>query len=681
MKDQWNNNLHQEGNKERQQVALPESSLEQSSTFPLASLEMLSSLLAFSPDALLLVDALGTIVLLNKQVETLFGYDRTELSGQLLEVLLPKRLRAGHMAQRLHYMNAPQARPMGMGLDLIGMRKDGSEFPIDVSLRPVLIGRDRYIVSALRDMTEQRQRELERIQLTELLRQQHRLINLSSDAILVISPDGDIRSWNRGAEELYGWKEQEVIGRVTFDLLSTRLPQPLETILQNLEQNGHWAGDLIHLCRDGREVIVESRWVLVRAEDGEPTAILEINRDVTESRRLERVEQEARAEMKARLDILQLILDRLSTGIFLVQGQQMRLILANRAAIDLLGAEWKQDQPLQDFVAQQHIRLASEDGRPLSLEHSVVNRVMQTGEPMLHHQQVIRRADGVSLPVMVDVIPLDLSHSFHRLPAEIAKLLTSSERVVLVVYQDVTVLKEAEALKDQFVSLATHELRTPVTVLAGYADLLLKHATKSEGQELDPAQRSKLLAMKEATHHLTRLTEDLLDVTRVQAGQFELHRSLTDLISLTRELVRRIQTTTDRHRLSLQTALGHLQASVDALRVDQVLSNLLTNAVKYSPQGGDVTVTIWQDQETGEACFGVRDSGMGIPKEEQARIFGRFVRAENARSACITGTGLGLYLCRELVERHGGHIWFESRENQGSTFFFTLPCDISGEAV
>ena len=205
--------------------------------------------------------------------------------------------------------------------------------------------------------------------------------------------------------------------------------------------------------------------------------------------------------------------------------------------------------------------------------------------------------------------------------------------------------------------------------------MFLKHATKGQGQALDDEQKKKLHAIKEATRHLAKLTEDLLDVTRVQAGLFHLQQRSTELIALTRQVVDRLQTTTDLHQVSIQTTLASLWASVDAFRLEQVLSNLLTNAIKYSPQGGSIEVGIRKDVEGREACFSICDHGMGIPQEQQASIFGRFVRADNVRAARISGTGLGLYLCRELVERHAGHIWFESQEHIGSTFFFTLPCD------
>jgi signal transduction histidine kinase len=137
--------------------------------------------------------------------------------------------------------------------------------------------------------------------------------------------------------------------------------------------------------------------------------------------------------------------------------------------------------------------------------------------------------------------------------------------------------------------------------------------------------------------------------------------------------VARLQITTEQHRLNLHTSMEHFVMYLDPRRIEQVLSNLISNAIKYSPQGGTIDITISEDSETGMALLNVRDQGIGIPLHQQANVFGRFVRAENARTYGIGGTGLGLYLCRELVERHEGRIWFESTEGKGSTFFVALP--------
>ena len=183
-----------------------------------------------------------------------------------------------------------------------------------------------------------------------------------------------------------------------------------------------------------------------------------------------------------------------------------------------------------------------------------------------------------------------------------------------------------------------------------------------------------------AADRLNRLTEDLLDVVRLQAGRLVLHRESIDLVHTIRRVLAQLGQSSNRHQLTLSTSLSHLVAHVDRGRIEQVLVNLLNNAIKYSPAGGPVEVTLQVGAGGREALISIRDRGIGIPQAEQANLFGRFVRASNGESHGISGTGLGLYLCRELVSRHGGDIWFESTEGAGSTFFLRLPLSQSATA-
>ena len=169
------------------------------------------------------------------------------------------------------------------------------------------------------------------------------------------------------------------------------------------------------------------------------------------------------------------------------------------------------------------------------------------------------------------------------------------------------------------------------------------------------------------------LVEDLLDVSQLQDGQLVLQRVPTDLVPLVQRLVERFQKTTTRHQLAFHPQQPSLEAAIDPPRMEQVISNLLTNAIKYSPQGGSIVVTVGTDGADHAVEIRVQDGGIGIPLHQQARIFGRFMRADNARAAGISGTGLGLYLCRALVEQHAGRLWFESGEGEGTTFFVTIP--------
>lgn len=635
----------------------------------------LVQLLDISPDALVIVDHVGTMMRVNEQAAALFGYSVEELREQRLEMLLPERLHAVHTDHRERYFTAPRTRAMGAGLQLFGRRKDGTEIPVDISLRPVLLDDEPLVIGAIRDMSEQRRVERERLQQAEQIRLQAGLIDLSHDAILIRDSVSRVMFWNKGAEELYGWSSQEALGRVTHSLLKTHFPGNRAEVEAQLEARGRWEGELTHTCRDGRIVIVESRQVQVRDVQGLPTAILEINRDITKRRQLEQTTQAVHAKTVARLDFLQRLMDALPSSVYLVYGQDARLLLANRATASLWGAMWRIDQPMQEFLATNGIEVFDAQGHPLAPRHLASLRALQEGGMVLHHQQTIRRPNGSILPVLVNAVVLD-SNQWRDLASEETEpaiQLSPGESIALVIHQDVSALKEAEYLKDEFIGVAAHELRNPISVLKGFAEMLVYQTARGKGPKLAAWQREALEEIDQATARLDKLTEDLLDVTRLQAGRLVLSRKSNDLVALIRHMVTQRQMTTRQHAFSLDTQHNSLVVEVDRGRIEQVLSNLLSNAIKYSPQGGPIDLTIREEFEPHVAFLSVRDRGIGIPAEQQARIFGRFVRAENARASEITGTGLGLYLSREIVERHGGRLWFESVEGAGSTFFMTLP--------
>jgi PAS domain S-box-containing protein len=178
----------------------------------------LDQLLDLSPDALIVVDEAGTIVMANEQAVACFGYQREELAQMPLESLLPSRFRALHVTHRQHYAATPRTRPMGQGLQLVALRKDGTEFPVDISLRPVMLDGALHIIGAIRDVTEQRRAETERRERSEQIRLQAELINLAPDAIIVRDPANRVLFWNRGAENLYGWTSQHALGHLLHSL-------------------------------------------------------------------------------------------------------------------------------------------------------------------------------------------------------------------------------------------------------------------------------------------------------------------------------------------------------------------------------------------------------------------------------------------------------------------------------
>lgn len=394
--------------------------------------------------------------------------------------------------------------------------------------------------------------------------------------------------------------------------------------------------------------------------------------DVTEARRL-LMERRVHALTEARRALLQLILDGLPSSVYLVRGEDARLVLANEAAKTVWGTTWRYDQPMKAFLQEHKIRIFGLDGRPLEEEQLATTRAIRHGEPVRQHQEIIRRVDGTNLPVIVNAVTVTIPNLNSSLSGTTDALMEETERVALVVHQDVTALKEAEQVKDEFIGIAAHELRNPLAILKGFAQTLIVQTGRGNGPELTEWQMEAVSGIDQATARLVELTEDLLDVTRLQAGRLQMRIEPSDILPLLRRLVVRLQMTTQKHTLTLHVNEPYMVVYMDARRTEQVLSNLINNAIKYSPEGGPIEITVAKDERALNAVMSIYDTGIGIPVQQQSRIFGRFARADNAQASGIGGTGLGLYLCRELVECQDGRIWFTSAEGQGATFSIALP--------
>ena len=256
---------------------------------------------------------------------------------------------------------------------------------------------------------------------------------------------------------------------------------------------------------------------------------------------------------------------------------------------------------------------------------------------------------------------------------------------VVAVLNDVTSHKQIEKLKDEFVSVVSHELRTPLTAIKGYTQHLVRRLDRRL-REMRQAQKDSvpstielpesydlrsLNIVQSQTEHLERLVNDLLDLSRVQWGELHLQYSTFYLADVLAECVRSAQVSAEQHTIYLDIQVQDSKIAADQLRISQVIGNILDNAVKFSPQGGQVTVKL--QQRDNDYLVSVIDQGIGVSPEYFDHIFERFYRVRNIVSRQYSGIGLGLYVARAIVEAHGGNIWLSSNSGIGSTFYFTLP--------
>jgi PAS domain S-box-containing protein len=275
------------------------------------------------------------------------------------------------------------------------------------------------------------------------------------------------------------------------------------------------------------------------------------------------------------------------------------------------------------------------------------------------------------------VIEYELMHPQHRVLQSLFFPISGDQDEDLgygITLRDVTREKELDKMKLQLLSTVSHELRTPLASIKGFTTTLLREDVRWDEQ----TRRDFMQIIDQESDKLSELVSNLLDMSRIEAGALSMEKEAVQIHALLQEAIEATRPRTSRHSFVLDAPAGLPRVLADPRRIRQVVHNLLENAVKYSPDGGQVTVRAKPTSR--HLTVSVSDQGIGIPKQYQSRVFERFFQVDSGSTRRVGGSGLGLAICRGIVEAHGGHIWFESAQGQGSTFYFTLPWRQSSSA-
>jgi PAS domain S-box-containing protein len=382
------------------------------------------------------------------------------------------------------------------------------------------------------------------------------------------------------------------------------------------------------------------RWFLargtpVRDEAGQIVKWFGTCTDIEDQKRTEEALRQSQERIRA-------LIDSTIIGIVSNEGEEDVLVDANEAFLHMTG--YTQEEVRSRTLTRE--KLIAPEQAPLF--QRALQELAERGQHHSFETEVVCK-DGSRLPILGGAV-----------------LLQDRPRQIISFVLDNSARKELEQRKDDFISMASHELRNPLTALKLQTTLLHRQLAK-QGV---PASAPALSSMEVQLNKITRLVEELLDVSKIQAGGLEYVREAVDLDALLREITDTMQQSSPSHTIVVR---GAVQASLigDPDRLGQVFTNLLSNAIKYSPDAETVEMDLSATPET--VTIRVQDHGLGIPREQRDKIFERFYRAAGPRQRAIPGLGMGLYIVAEIVKGHGGTITVDSAVGKGSTFTVTLP--------
>jgi PAS domain S-box-containing protein len=519
------------------------------------------------------------------------------------------------------------------------------------------------------------------------------LVRHMAEAAITTDPRFVIRGWNPAATELYGWAEEEVVGRLAHDVLQTHFPNgdaDRRAWLATVVEQGRWQGEVIQRRKDGTPVTVAATVTMIHDAAGALLGMTAINRDITAQRRLEdnlRFLAEASKVLGSSLDYRTTLATLARLGVPEIADWCAVDMRSETGAIGRLAVAHVDPEKVAWAIELNQARPPDPDA-PTGLPN-----VLRTGQsefiPVITEEMLaaaIKSEEDLALVRRVGfssviIVPLTVQgrtigaltfvaaeSGRHYTQADLAFAEEVAARAALAVENArlYTAAQAAVAVRDEFMALASHELKTPVTSLKMYTQVLQRQADRRGESDL----ATRLGRMDRQLDKLTGLINDLLDVARIQGGRIEYTDESVDLNAVVQEAVADVQPTAAKHGITVE---GIIAGRVwgDRERLGQVITNLLTNAVKYSPAADRVLVRLDGDEQC--ATIAVQDFGIGIAAEHLSHIFEQFYRVSDPSEKTFPGLGIGLYIAGEIVRRHGGEIRVASEPGAGTIFTVALP--------
>ncbi len=488
--------------------------------------------------------------------------------------------------------------------------------------------------SSQRASAQKRGQEREQYINEQLLFQANILQNVR-DGIIVTNLQGIISYWNEGATQIFGYQSEEMFGKTPSllypDMDQQQLATDLQRILEGTDYVGVWKGQK----KDGSIVWIDIKTTPLYDEQGNISGLIGVSRDITQSKLAQEQLRESESRFRTMADMAPVLIWMSDTSKECTYCNKVWLDFTGRTQEQEKGYGWTEGVHPDEYAFRVEQYVSSFDQHiPFTIEYrllrfdGVYRWILDNGSPRF-------APDGAFLGYIGSCI-------------------------------DITERREFETRKDEFVALVSHELKTPITSLKGFTQVLERRFKEHNDEQV----LHFLARMNKQLGKLGMLINDLLEISKMQRGHLPLHFEDFDFNLLVQEIVENMQATTLGHRILVESTVD-VSVHADRDRIGQVLTNLLNNAIKYSPEANKVLLRVTTEQNF--ATVSVEDFGIGIAEAHQQNIFERFYHVPDPIERTFPGLGIGLYISHEIILRHHGRIWVESKKGEGSTFRFTLP--------
>jgi PAS domain S-box-containing protein len=592
------------------------------------------------PALVVVLDTAGRIVRFNQPCAQLTGLDPADSAGRpFVEALLEADERPSAAGKIREAAAGQVSGPHESAWRVAG----GLTRRVSWTLRALKgpNGEIQYLIVSGQDVTDQR--EAERALLSSENRYRE-VVESSLGFVFTCTMEGRLTSLNAFTAETLGYRIENLSGRPVAELLDSSGGAEFQECLRTLQAHEEWQGNLPVRRSDGiyRRIAFHGRRMKLH---GDLPFILIHGIDVTE-------QHEAEEALHLATRQRELILESVGDGIYGIDLEG-RLTFINEAGARLLGYD---PDELTGREFHQVIHHSHTDGTPYSRSTSPIFTGMRRRESVRVRDEVFWRRDGSKFQVEYIANPLIEDGQLSGM---------------VVAFQDVSERRRLEKMKDEFISTVSHELRTPLTSLRASLGLI-----SSGSLDRRPEKQRQMIEMAIGNcDRLVRLVNDILDFEKMENGRMPLKRVPVPAVDLLRRAADVAHGTANAAHIKFQVVAGNASVLADPERTLQVLNELVANAIRFSPPNTSIRLGT-QPSSDGEVCFVIEDQGRGIAPEKLERIFDRFQQGDASDSRALGGTGLGLALCRSIIEQHGGRIWAESTPGKGSRFLFTLPAAV-----